>query len=83
MSVSPLPRLGDVFVGRDVEGRTLRVSAHPERGRVVLSIWQADVCRATVRVALEDLPDLVHALTSAALADPDGGVVGRLDRPTG
>ncbi len=83
MSVSPLPRAGDVFVGRDVDGRTLRVSAHPERGRVVLSIWQGNVCRATVRVATEDVPDLVHALTSAALWDVAGGATDRLDRSAG
>ena len=37
MTVSPLPRLGDVVLGRDVAGRTLRVSGHPASGRVVLS----------------------------------------------
>jgi hypothetical protein len=72
VSVSPLPRFGDVFAGRDVDGRMLRISAHPERGRVVLSIWQADVCCATVRVALEDVGDLVQALT-AAVAEATGG----------
>ena len=79
VSVSPLPRVGDVFAGRDVDGRMLRISAHPERGRVILSIWQADVCRATVRVALEDVPDLVQALTAAAVAE----ATGVLSRPVG
>ena len=60
MTVSPLPRHGDVIVGRDVAGRTLRVSGHPESGRVVLSIWQDTVCRATVRLAPEDVPDVVR-----------------------
>jgi hypothetical protein len=67
MTVSPLPRHGDVLVGRDVAGRTLRVSGHPESGRVVLSIWQDAVCRATVRLAPEDVPDLVAMLTRTAL----------------
>ena len=43
MTVSPLPSRGTVLVGRDVAGRTLRVSSHPEVGRVVLSIWQDSV----------------------------------------
>ena len=54
MTVSPLPRQGDVLLGRDVDGRWLRVSGHPETGRVVLSIWQGDICRATFRLAPED-----------------------------
>ena len=56
MTISPLPRHGDVIVGRDVTGRTLRISGHPESGRVVLSIWQDNVCRATLRLAPEDVP---------------------------
>jgi len=84
VTVSPLPRFGDVFVGRDAEGRSLRVSAHPERGRVVLSIWQERVCRATVRVAAEDVPDLVATLTAAAeRATGTGAPVGAVDRTAG
>jgi hypothetical protein len=67
MTVSPLPQHGDVVVGRDVAGRTLRVSGHPESGRVVLSIWQDTVCRATVRLAPEDVPDVVAMLARTAL----------------
>lgn len=70
MTVSPLPRHGDVIVGRDVAGRTLRVSGHPESGRVVLSIWQDDVCRATFRLATEDVPAMVALLKRTAA--PDG-----------
>jgi len=36
---------------------------------VVLSIWQDDVCRATLRLAEEDVPDLV-AMLSASLIHP-------------
>ena len=66
MTVSPLPRHGDVVVGRDVAGRTLRVSGHPESGRVVLSIWQGAVCRATLRLAPEDVDDVVAMLARSA-----------------
>ena len=71
VTISPLPRHGDVIVGRDVAGRTLRISGHPESGRVVLSIWQDRVCRATIRLSPEDVPQFVEMLTRTAIARPD------------
>lgn len=71
MTVSPLPQHGDVVVGRDAAGRTLRVSGHPESGRVVLSIWQDTVCRATVRLAPEDVPEVLAMLARTALRTED------------
>jgi hypothetical protein len=71
VTISPLPRHGDVIVGRDVIGRTLRISGHPESGRVVLSIWQDTVCRATLRLSPEDVPHFVEMLTRAAISGPD------------
>jgi hypothetical protein len=70
MFVTPLPSHGDVVVGRDRAGRVLRVSAHPELGRVVLSIWQEGQCLATVRLAPDDVPDLVRVLVAAAVEQP-------------
>lgn len=70
MSVTPAPQRGTVLVGRDVAGRALRVSSHPEHGRVVLSIWQGAQCLATVRLAESDVPDLVRTLTASLLAEP-------------
>lgn len=64
MTISPLPRQGDTLLGRDRAGRRLRVSSHRDAGRVVLSIWQDDVCRATFRLADEDVPELVRMLSS-------------------
>ena len=43
------------------------MSSHPDAGRVVLSIWQADICRATLRLAEEDVPELVKMLTSSLI----------------
>ena len=68
VTISPLPRHGDVIVGRDVTGRTLRISGHPETGRVVLSIWQDNVCRATLRLAPDDVPSFVEMLTRTAIS---------------
>lgn len=70
MYAAPAPRRGSVVVGRDVAGRVLRVSAHPEHGRVVLSIWQDGVCMGTLRLAPDDVPELVRSLTAAVLSHP-------------
>ncbi len=56
------------MLGRDRPGRALRVSSHPELGRVVLSLWDGDRCIGTLRVAPSDVPDMVRALTGAAVA---------------
>ena len=69
MTISPIPRRGSTLLGRDTAGRRLRVSSHPDAGRVVLSIWQDDICRATLRLAEEDVPALVKML-SASLIEP-------------
>jgi hypothetical protein len=65
MTIPPLPRHGSTLLGRDIAGRRLRVSSHPDAGRVVLSIWQDDICRATLRLAEEDVPELVRMLSSS------------------
>ena len=62
MSPTPVPRLGEVFSGRDTAGRALRVSAHPGRGRVVLSVWQDGTCLATVRLTGDDVRRLADVL---------------------
>ena len=64
-----MPARGEVIVGRDVAGRELRMSSHPELDRVVLSIWQDARCLATFRLAPSDVPELVRALISTALPD--------------
>jgi hypothetical protein len=68
MFVTPVPRLGDVVVGRDAVGRVLRVSAHPSSDRVVLSIWQDGCCLGTFRLASDDVPQVLEILAGAAAA---------------
>ncbi len=65
MFVPPAPRYGDVIVGRDVGGRVLRISSHPQADRVVLSIWQDGSCLATVRLAHDDVHEVLRALSTA------------------
>jgi len=52
-------------------GRGVRVSAHPESGVVVISVWKSDECVATARLRPGEAADLVSALTVslAELAD--------------
>jgi hypothetical protein len=69
VTVSPVPARGAVLVGRDRAGRALRISAHPELSRVVLSIWDGNRCIGTLRLAPQDVPDVVRALTEAALTE--------------
>ena len=75
MSVTPLtvpvPERGGIVVARDVSGRVLRITGHPESDRVVLSIWQGPGCIATLRLAPEDVPEVSAALIRAAVPPPD------------
>jgi hypothetical protein len=56
----------DMFL--DERGAGLRVTWHPERDLVVLSVWQDDSCVATFRMSVEDVPRL-SGLLAAALDD--------------
>ena len=77
MPISPLPSRGTVLLGRDVAGRALRISSHPEAGRVVLSIWDHDRCVGTVRLLDCDIPDLVRSLTACLVVeDEDAAATG-------
>jgi len=82
MHVHPAPENGGVVLERDRPQRALRVSSHPELGRVVLSLWDGARCIGTLRVAPSDVPDMVRALTGAAVAAagpafvPDRGAPG-------
>lgn len=86
LNVTPLPAIGDVVAGRDVAGRELRISGHPESDRVVLSIWQSGHCLATVRLARADVPEVTRALV-AGLVPISGSTTGSgpsgLARPGG
>ncbi len=74
MPVSPVPAHGAVVAGRDRAGRALRISSHPELSRVVLSLWDGNRCIGTLRLLPQDVPDVVRALTEAAIAEPTAGL---------
>jgi len=56
----------DMFL--DERGTGLRVTWHPERDIVVLSVWQDDSCVGTFRMSVQDVPRL-SGLLAAALGD--------------
>ncbi|MEV8513506.1 hypothetical protein [Dactylosporangium sp. NPDC051484] len=65
-----LPKTGDVF--EDVRGgdRTMRVTCHPQRGTVVVSLWVDRICRASFQLAEADLPRLQEALAGMRFEAP-------------
>jgi hypothetical protein len=52
----------------DERGTGLRVTWHPERDLVVLSVWQDDSCVGTFRMTVQDVPRL-SGLLAAALGE--------------
>jgi hypothetical protein len=52
----------------DERGAALRVTWHPERDLVVLSVWHDDRCVGTFRMPVQDVPRL-SGLLAAALGD--------------
>jgi hypothetical protein len=61
-----LPARRDLFL--DERGAGLRVTWHPERDLVVLSVWQGESCVGTFRMLVQDVPRL-SGLLAAALGD--------------
>lgn len=57
-----LPSPGDVFQDARGGDRWMRATWHPDAGCVVLSLWRGLTCIATMRVARDDVPDLVQSL---------------------
>ncbi|WP_036563648.1 hypothetical protein [Nocardioides halotolerans] len=60
----PLPQLGSIFLDSRGSERALRVSWHSEADVVVLSLWRDNVCAASFRLAVEEVPELIELLRS-------------------
>ena len=58
----PLPELGSIFLDARGSERALRVSWHSEADLVVLSLWRDNVCAASFRLGIEEVPELVELL---------------------
>ena len=59
---SPLPATGEVFLDARGDGRSLRVSWHPDADLVVLSLWREGLCAGTFRLPMDEVPDLIDVL---------------------
>ena len=68
MSVVPMPPHTRWVLDPRGGGRGVRISAHPESGVVVLSVWRADKCVATATLRPGEAADLAAAI-SASLAE--------------
>jgi hypothetical protein len=60
----PLPAVGSVFLDARGDERALRVSWHTEADLVVISLWRDNVCAASFRLAVEEVPELIDLLRS-------------------
>jgi hypothetical protein len=58
----PLPAVGSIFLDARGDERALRVSWHPEADLVVISLWRDNVCAASFRLAVDEVPDLIELL---------------------
>ena len=87
MTVVALPVHGRWAADARGEGRSIRVSAHVEKGLVVLSLWRGETCVGTARLSPEDAAGVVAGMTDglAAMAahprvvSPDSGRVADLE----
>jgi hypothetical protein len=70
--LTPVPRIGDLFIDARGDGRAMRVSLHPERAIAVVSLWSSSTCRASFQLPLEDAARLAELLSPAdAATDAD------------
>jgi hypothetical protein len=68
----PLPELGSIFLDDRGDGRALRVSWHSESDLVVLSMWRDNICVASFRLGVEEVPDLIAMLRAGLDRAYDG-----------
>ena len=71
----PLPAVGSIFLDARGDDRALRVSWHGEADLVVLSVWRDNVCVASFRLAVDEVPALIATLTTGLARGYDAGRV--------
>ena len=59
------PTAGSIFLDARGDDRALRVSWHHEADLVVLSLWRDNVCAASFRLAVDEVPDLIDMLAGS------------------
>ena len=66
-----------VFLDGRGDDRALRMSWHTEADLVVLSTWRQNVCTATFRLPVDDVPELIAFLSSGLGASYAGARAAR------
>lgn len=77
-----MPSFGDLFTDLRGEDRTMRVSYHPDRGAVVVSLWNGTICRGSFRMPLDDVRKLMSLLTEIEGSAPPSPSVPVTGGPT-
>ena len=62
MAPRPLESPRSIFIDPRAGDRALRVTWHQEAEVVVLSLWRENVCAASFRLSIEEVPDLIASL---------------------
>lgn len=62
MSPAPFARTGSIHLDARGGDRALKVTWHHEADLVVLSLWRDNVCAASFRLGVDEVPDLIDAL---------------------
>jgi hypothetical protein len=68
----PLPELGSIFLDARGSDRALRISWHAEADLVVLSLWRDNVCAASFRLSVDEVPELIAMLRAGLDRAYDG-----------
>jgi len=62
--VHAFPSQGGLFFDARDDGRSFRISSHPDQGVVVLSTWRHGTCVASCHLDRVDIPALVNELVT-------------------
>jgi hypothetical protein len=62
-----------MFIDARGDGRTMRVSLHPDRGIAVVSLWAGTTCRATFQLPLDDGTRLAELFGPSEPVTSDAG----------
>ena len=76
----PLPETGSIFLDARSDDRALRVSWHHDGGLVVLSLWRDNVCSGSLRLTVDEVPELIDMLRTGLDRAYDVAVGQRLPR---
>ena len=63
---------GQVFLDARGDGRAIRLTWHHEADLVVLSLWRDNLCAASFRLSVDEVPELIEMLRAGLDRAYDG-----------